>query len=87
MIYLIAVIVALLGFVYFEYSKRKSAEALNTNLETKEKVDNIQKGVDVDDAKIEAEKQKQADIQKAADEEKAKDVTQKDVTDFFNNRK
>ena len=86
MIYLIGIIVALIGYALFQRSKRRSAEALNTNLETKEQVLDIQKDVEKNNAEIEAEKQKQADLQKKADEEKAKDVSKEDLVDFFNNK-
>lgn len=86
MIYLIGIIAVLSGLFLFERSKRRSAEAINTNLETKEKVNDIQKDVDINNAEIEVEKQKQADAQKKADEEKAKNVSKDDLLDFFNDK-
>lgn len=84
MIYLVVVIGALTGLFLFERSKRRTAEALNTNNKTKEEVADIQKNVDVNNAEIKAEEQKRADAQKAADEEKAKNATNDDLIDFFN---
>ena len=84
---LVIVIGTLTGLYLYERSKRRSAEALNTNIQTKEQVDSIQKNVDVNDANIKVEEQKQADAKKAADEEKAKDVSKDDLLDFFNKPK
>lgn len=82
--YLLAAIAALGAWLYFEHSTRKHAEALNDNLETKEKVDAVNKDVIKNEALIEAEKQKQDELNKNLEEEKKKEVSKDELLDFFN---
>jgi len=81
---LITLVLLLGGGLWYEFRKRKSAEALNDNIETKEKIDEAQKDIIKNEALIEASKQKQDEIQKKLDEEKNKDVSKDDLLDFFN---
>ena len=81
---LIAALIIAVGFAYYQYKKRQSAEALNDNLETKEKVNDIQKDIDKNDALINAEKEKREELERKAEEEKNKDVSKDDLLDFFN---
>lgn len=74
-------------WLLYEKNKRESAEALNDNLETKEKVDAINKDVIKNEALIAAEEEKRKEIEKKLEEEKNKDVSKDDLTKFFNDRK
>ena len=85
--YLIGIIVALIGAVLFQSSKKKSAEALLENQSTKETLAALDKDEQKNKGLIEAEAQKQADAKSDAESEKAKNVTNQDIIDFFNNRK
>ena len=85
--YLIGIIVALIGAVLFQSSKKKSAEALLENQSTKVTLAALDKDEQKNKGLIEAEAQKQADAKSDAESEKAKNVTNQDIIDFFNNRK
>ncbi len=76
---------AFVGYLW-ERSKRRSAEALNDNLETKEHILDLQKDVVKNEALIEASKEKQDEIKRKLEEEKAKDVSKDDLLDFFNRK-
>lgn len=82
---LILVVVGLVGWLLYERSKRRSSEALNDNIETKEKVNEIQKDIIKNEALIEVEKEKQDELKKNLEKEKSKDVSNDDLIDFFNN--
>lgn len=80
---LIGIIVALGGAFFYVNTKRKSAEALNENLETKEKI--------LDSNKIVAEKQAQLDAEaikrKELEDKLKEDIKNVDLDalkDFFN---
>ena len=75
------------GLFLFERSKRKSAEALNDNLETKEKVNSIEAEIRKNHAILgveEADRKKQKElIEKNATEK----LSDEDLADFLNRRK
>lgn len=81
---LVVLVLGLFGWLLYERSKKQSAEALNSNLDTKQQVLDVQKDVEKNNGLIEAEKQKQDDLNKKLEEEKAKDVSKDDLLDFFN---
>ena len=60
--YLIGIIVALIGLLFYERSKRKSAEGSLENLETKKELLEVEKQVSKTDGLIEAEKEKREEI-------------------------
>ena len=84
---LVTLVGILFAYVLYLNNKKNNAEALNSNLETKEKVQDVQKDIDKNEAKIEAEEQKRKEIQDKADEEKNKDVSKDELLDFFNKDK
>lgn len=84
MVILIAAFSTLIGWLLYERSKRKSAEALNDNIKTKEEVLEIQKDVVKNEGLIDAERIKREEMIKKLEEEKNKDVSNKDLLDFFN---
>jgi hypothetical protein len=80
--YIIGLIVILLGSLFYEKSKRKSAEGVLENLETKKEIIEVEKDVSKNDGLIEAEKEKREEIKN--------DKTKKSLSDlarFFNGSK
>jgi hypothetical protein len=80
--YVIGLVVILLGGLFYEKSKRKSAEGVLENLETKKQIIEIEKDVSKHDGLIEAEKEKREEIKN--------DKTKKSLSDlarFFNGNK
>lgn len=60
--YLVGLIAILAGLFVYERSKRKAAESLNVNLETKEKVQQEQAKMDKVDAQLAVEEAKRAEL-------------------------
>lgn len=74
------------GFVY-ERGKRRSAEALNDNLETKEKLLEKDKKISENDASIKLEEERQKQIKKQIEEDRNESKTNlDDIIDFFRKR-
>lgn len=71
------------GAFLYEKSKKDTAEAINAEADTKDKVAELQKNVDVNDAKLQSEEEKRAEIKKEADAAKS---NTDDPTDFLNKR-
>ncbi len=83
--YLYAILAGLA--VLFFLKKNKSVEAQAENLETKEKVNEVQKEVIKTEAALETEEAKREELQKEM-QTKIKDILDgKSLADFFNNRK
>lgn len=83
--YLYAVLAGLA--VLFFLKKNKAVEAQAENLETKEKINEVQKEVVKLEASLDAEAEKRERLQNEM-EDKIKEVLDgKDIADFFNNRK
>jgi hypothetical protein len=83
--YLYAVLAGLA--VLFFLKKNKAVEAQAENLETKEKINEVQKEVVKLEASLEVEAEKRQKLQNEM-EDKIKEVLDgKDIADFFNNRK
>jgi len=61
--YLIGLVAILAGLFVYERSKRKAAESLNVNLETKEKVQQEQAKMDKVDAQLAVEEAKRAELE------------------------
>ncbi len=80
---LIGIIVLLGGAFLFTNSKRKSAESLLENQETKEKLLEVDKATLVDKANLEVEKQKEAALKSEHEKVAANEQSIKDVLDFF----
>lgn len=80
--YLIALIVALIGGLVYERSKRKTAEGSLHNLETKKEVLELEKQESKNSGLIDAEKEKREEIK---NEQSKKSLD--DLARFFNNRK
>jgi len=80
--YLIGLLVALLGGLLYERSKRKTAEGSLHNLETKKEVLELEKQESKNSGLIEAEKEKREEIK---NEQSKKSLD--DLARFFNDRK
>jgi len=80
--YLIGLIVALIGGLLYERSKRKTAESSLDNLETKKQVLELEKQESKNSGLIEAEKEKREEIK---NEQSKKSLD--DLARFFNDRK
>ena len=73
--------------VLFFLKKNKSAEAQNENLETKEKLLELEKDVIKNDASLSAEEIKRNELKKEMVEKTNETLSPQDLVDFFNNRK
>lgn len=85
--YLVGAGLGLLGALIYSLIRAKGAEALLTNLDTKTQVQNIQAGIDTDQAALTAEAQKIADEQKALAAQTALPDTQSNLLNFVNKKK
>lgn len=83
---LIVGIVGLVGWLLYERNKRKSAEALNDNIETKEKVLNIEKDIKKNEGLIEAEEAKRESLKETLDKAKNEEVSTDNILEFFNRK-
>lgn len=81
--YLLGLIGLLGGAFFWANGRRKTAEAINDNVEVKTEIQKAQAQIDVHSATIQAEDAKEKEIQDAAKQEKDKPVGDADVVDFF----
>lgn len=84
---LVGVIVALGGALFFNISRRKSAEGVLANLDTKQKENTIDQGIAENQGLIQAKQKTIEEIEQEM-EKKANDTdnaNSNDNTDFFNN--
>jgi len=84
MAYLLSIIGALIGGLFFYRTKAKSAEALNENVETKSAVNEIQAGINKDEARIAVEQSNIKDQQEKLADSKKEKLDDKSLVDFFN---
>jgi Flp pilus assembly protein TadB len=85
--YLIGIIGALLGALYWQTNKRKIAEARNENVLTKEKLNDINKEIAKNSGVIESETLKQEELKKDLENAKTNDLSINDVLDIINKLK
>lgn len=85
--YLLGLLLGLVGLLVYEKTKRKSAESLLENTETKEKDVTLQKDQIKNDALVEAEKIKQNQIKEEIKEKLNETVNIDTIINFFNKRK
>ena len=83
--YLLGLVAILAGLFVYERSKRKAAESLNTNLESKEKVQQEQAKMDKVDAQIAVEEAKRAELE-AELQRKLEGQINENLAKFFNDR-
>lgn len=85
--YLIGLGAALVATILYLWNKKQSSEALLENLDTKEKLGKLNARAERNSALLKWEEDKRDQLTKDAEKEKNKEVTNEDLTDFFNNRK
>lgn len=73
--------------VLFFIKKNKAVEAQAENLETKEKVNEVQKEVVKNKALIDAEAIKREELKTEMERKTRETLTEQDIVDFFNRRK
>lgn len=79
--YLIAAFVGLLGFSLYQTVQKRGAEALNQNLDTKEKLLENDKNIAQNNGQLASEEQN-----RAKDQEPVKPVDNEGLEDFFNKK-
>ena len=84
--YLIGLVMALLGALFYQKTKRQSAEALLENNVTKGKLNEKDRDIAKNQGLDQAEEQKRAELLEKAKQEKDKKKNVKDTEDFFNNK-
>lgn len=87
--YLISLILLLFGGLVLQTKKKNIAEARNDNLETKEKLNDVNKNISQNQGQIESEEDKQKEILKEIENGKnSNDQANPDnLLDYFRNRK
>lgn len=85
--YIVAAFSLVLGLLFYERSRRKSAEALNDNAETKEKVMEKQGKVLENNAALNAEEELRNKEKESLEGKKNEDLSTSNLVDFFNKRK
>lgn len=85
--YLIGIIAALVGALFWQTNKRKIAEARNENVLTKEKLNDINKDIAKNSGSIESENSKQEEFKKDLENVKTNDLSVSDILDIFNKLK
>ena len=83
--YLVGLIAVLAGLFVYERGKRKAAESLNTNLETKEKVQQEQAKMDKVDAQLSVEEAKRAELEAELQKQLNRPLNENRAK-FFNDR-
>jgi len=74
---------SLIGYIIYSDTKRKSAEALVENLDTKKKLNELDKNVAKNEGLEEAEQEKRDEILKDLEHNKAKEDSIEDLKKFF----
>ena len=85
--YIIGIIGALLGALYWQTNKRKIAEARNENILTKEKLNDINKEIAKNSGIIESETLKQEELKRDLENAKTNDLSVNDVLNIINKLK
>jgi len=81
--YLIGLLVLALGGLLWNKKRADNAEALNQNLDTKNKVIDINKLINKDQTQLEAERAKREMLEAELKAKEGKDVTQEDLLKFL----
>lgn len=77
---------AVLAAFYYLKVKKDSAEALNENIDTKNKINELDKDASKNSGLLEAEEEKRKQLENEKNE-KIKDTSLNTLIDFFNGRK
>lgn len=87
MIYLIGLGIAALSTIIYLYVKKNSAEALNQNIDTKEKLNELGKDLSKNDGLLDAEEERRRLIEEEKNAKLNQGATVTDLINFFSNRK
>lgn len=82
--YIVGIVLALVGALFWENKKRTIAEARNENLLTKEKLNDINKEMAKNSGSIESEVLNQNKIKKDLEDAKKDNMSVDDVIDIIN---
>lgn len=82
--YIVGIILALIGYIIYSDGKRKSAEALLENLETKKKLNEGDKEIAKNEGLEQSEEEYREFLKKAAEKEKDKEKSLEELKDQFN---
>ena len=85
--YVVAAFGLVLSLFFYERTKRKSAEALNDNLDVKEKILNKQSDINKNEASLDSEAQKREDLKNNLKDSENEKSDLPGLVDFFNKRK
>lgn len=85
--YIVAAFSLILGMLFYERSRRKSAEALNDNAETLEKVLEKEESIMKNNASLEVEEEFRKKEEQSLENKKNEDLSTSNLVDFFNKRK
>jgi len=85
--YVLGLIAALAGGLFFYRSKAKTAESLNANIETKEKVIKEDAEIAKDQGKLEAESGRREAISDTVQKEVEKELPNESLVNFLNSIK
>jgi len=78
------IIVTLLGALFFQKSKKDSAEALLTNLDTKNKLNELDKTISQNDGQLLSEALKRMELEKELEKKKNETPSVDDLNKFLN---
>lgn len=82
--YLLGLLVAALTAFFYQKQKTNSAEALLTNLKTKEKLNELSELSSKNEGLVEAKKEQLQELDKELNNLKKKGASDKELLDFFN---
>ena len=82
--YILALLAALVGGLFYYRTKAKSAEALNENLDAKKQVLDLSKDIAEKTGLLKAEEGKRTEIEEANEKLKEKGVSISELENFFN---
>lgn len=79
-----ALLLFLTGLFIYEKARRRNAEALNTNIDIKKQVNDLNKDVSKNEGLLAAEEEKRKQIEEKLKKDKDADISKDELADFFN---
>jgi hypothetical protein len=83
--YIIGILIALVGALFYSNTKRQSAEASLENVESHKELNKKDHDIELKKARLEAEEAKRAELEKTLNSKEGSDISKSDLEDFFNN--
>lgn len=77
---------AILAALYYLWTKKNSAEALNENIDVKNEINELDKQVSKNDGLLESEEEKRKQLQDELNDEKKQSLSLIDLLKFFTKR-